>query len=208
MTTDTTITFKCTFNECIYDSQSDYNFKINICNSLLETHFSSIEKNDYKKIGDFDFYINCYFHKITDFHYTCRSIFYNYFHIIFDEKDQNKFIIGLSGCYSPNDDYRKYIFVEKEKDKYIYKTISSNNHSSIWNFDNRNTYYEKLIDNKLYIIVFHRDNFEGNCKIYIHNISDSNTKIYTCNDRLYRFSTEPIITDEIILYGRYKVIYE
>jgi hypothetical protein len=146
--------FKLEWKHFVYEPREDLNFKTILCQNLLKHHFSLIEKENYKKIGDFDLYCNLdlYQYVDSDYHYVAKSEYYHEFHIIFNEFNKDSFIIGFSNT-DANENYRKYIHViiKRISDKFVLNSIpdfisTSRNEYKLWSFDNRNTYYEKLID--------------------------------------------------------------
>jgi hypothetical protein len=124
--------------------------------------------------------------------------------IIFDEYYKSNFILGFYNS-SQNDNYRNYSHITIKNNKFIILNIEPFDYYNLWKFDNRNYICERLYNNKLCIIVKHRDNFDENLKI---TIVDINVDFYKCIIKEYvkqSMSSFLLYKDIILLNNSIKI---
>ncbi len=164
-------------------------FRKNLINKLLASCFSLIIKSNYIKIDNYDLYYNTKIYELVkatnenENKYHCYSLYESFYPeliIFFDKIYKNKFILAYCNT-SANDNYRIYYHIEINKyNQYNIKQIPEfeEHYNKLWYFDNRNKNIEILTDDKLFIFIYHRDRFENNSVMIIHDINSCKRWLY------------------------------
>lgn len=195
-TTDTT---KLDWMRVLYDTVDQTNFKINLCMLIIKHHFSTTEKKKYMKLDNHNVYTNINFYKSMEHQYIGQSDYYGGLQIIFDENSDD-FLINLINFSHTS--YRKHILVQNNMTNIISIPDFEGSDCKLWHFDNRNTYYEKLMMNKIYIICVHRDCFYGNLTCIVYDIESAKCWHYngtSCIPHNIKILPDKIIIDSQII---------
>jgi hypothetical protein len=135
------------------------------------------------------------------------------FILLFDTYHKTKFLIGFFNC-SPYGNYRNYILVSIINSSFVFTSIPDPEqsyrigkeiyHGWTWNFDNRNRDREILHNDKIYVVINHRDTFHGNTSVMVHDIN-TNTRTQYLNRGSYAYITpqEIKIENDKLQIGNY-----
>ncbi len=146
---------------------------------MIVNQLSHTPKKKFLKFPNYDLYYSSeiYLYPIFNHedYYNCTYRGFE-FVLIFDNFNKNKFIIGFCNSLL-NENYREYIHITiSPSNIFEFNNIPNpmayeNNKGTFWNFNIKNKTRELLYNNIFYVIVQHKDDFDGNLSIMVHDIT-------------------------------------